>query len=146
MPQIISNMTGINMEDNFCMPDFGKDDVLSFESKMIKTGEFKNMVMPTFTNPKQTPSLIYQALNQSHGIAILSSDWFFDGRDCEVLKIGANGWRKGKLRIKVTFEFCPDEPEITETVVINESEISKPDSPLDDIRQMMKEENQQNNI
>jgi hypothetical protein len=36
------------------------------------------------------------------------------------------------LRIKVSLEFYPDEPEISE-----------PESPLDDIRQMMNQENQQ---
>lgn len=139
-------MTVTNMEDNFCMPDFGKDDVLSFESKMIKTSEFKNTVGSTFTNQKETPNLIHQALYQSYGIGISSpANLFFKGIDCEVLKIGTNGWQKGKLRIKVTFEFCPDEPEITETMVSNEPETSKPDSPLDDIRQMIKEESKPNN-
>lgn len=135
------------MEDNFYIPDYGKDDILSFESKMIKTGDFRNTVMSTFTDQNQTPNLIHQALYRSYGIGISSPvNLFFKGIDCEVLKIGANGWRKGKLRIKVTFEFCPDEPEITETMVINEPETSKPDSPLDDIRQRMKEENEQNNL
>ena len=35
--------------------------------------------------------------------------WFSDqGIDCEVLRFGANGWQKGKVRISL--EFCPEEP------------------------------------
>ena len=56
-----------------------------------------------------------------------------EGIDCQVLKIGSNGWQKGKLKIEVnrsfqsgetqtSIKFCPDEP-------------LEPKSPLDDIRQ-----------
>ncbi|MBD2085009.1 KGK domain-containing protein [Coleofasciculus sp. FACHB-542] len=47
--------------------------------------------------------------------------WFSEGIDCKVLKPGAN-WKQGKVR--VSLEFCPDEPE----------------SPLEDIRQQLKED------
>jgi len=50
---------------------------------------------------------------------------------CHLLKIGSKGWEKGKLKIqviykgetKVSLEFSPDEP-------------PKPESPLDDLRQL----------
>lgn len=45
--------------------------------------------------------------------------WLYEGKNCEVLHLGATSWKKGKLRIKLTVEFAPDEPE----------------SILDDIRQ-----------
>ena len=48
------------------------------------------------------------------------NELFDRGLSCEVLRPGAN-WQKGKVRIRL--EFCPDEPE----------------SPLDDIRQTIKE-------
>jgi hypothetical protein len=44
-------------------------------------------------------------------------DWINNGVDCQILKPSKN-WQKGKLRMKVSLEFCPDEPE----------------SPLDDLR------------
>jgi hypothetical protein len=50
--------------------------------------------------------------------------WIEEGLDCEVLTIGSKQWKQGKIQIKVTVEFCPDEPEI-------------PSSPLDDIRKEM---------
>ena len=50
---------------------------------------------------------------------------------CHLLKIGSKGWEKGKLKIQVIYkgktevalEFSPDEP-------------PKPESPLDDLRQL----------
>lgn len=39
--------------------------------------------------------------------------WLNDGVEVEVLKVGALGWQKGKLKLKVTVEFCPDEPELS---------------------------------
>ncbi len=57
-------------------------------------------------------------------------------KDCQILQIGAKGWKKGKLKIlisispineklnKIHLEFCPEEPET-------------PESPLDDLRQSL---------
>ncbi len=47
-----------------------------------------------------------------------------EGIECEVLRLGAKEWHKGKLRINL--EFCPNQP-------------SEPESPLDDIRQTLKQ-------
>lgn len=49
---------------------------------------------------------------------------FSEGLDCEVLKPGAKGWQKGKVRISL--QFCPDQT-------------SESTSPLDDIRQNLKQ-------
>ncbi|NJK49411.1 hypothetical protein HC931_15745 [Candidatus Gracilibacteria bacterium] len=49
--------------------------------------------------------------------------WLYEGKNCEVLHLGATNWKKGKVRVKVTVEFCPDEPEEIQS-----------ESPLDDIR------------
>jgi KGK domain len=51
--------------------------------------------------------------------------WINEGIECELLNLGAKKWRKGKIRIKVSFEFFSDDPE----------------SPLDDIQQSMAEGN-----
>ena len=38
-------------------------------------------------------------------------DWFTDrGIDCEALRFGSPGWQKGRIRLSL--EFCPDEPEM----------------------------------
>jgi KGK domain len=39
------------------------------------------------------------------------NDWFTDrGIDCEALRFGSKGWQKGRIRLSL--EFCPDEPEM----------------------------------
>lgn len=58
--------------------------------------------------------------------------WFANGINAQVLRYGANGWQKGKVRI--TVEFCPDEPEVQKTS--NQPKNSEPESPLDEIRRM----------
>ena len=92
---------------------------------------------PTYFMSYPSLRLLYNALRQNHGIEILSSSWYSEGRDCEILKLGSKGWQKGKIKIKVTVEFCPDEPEIEETLVSTQAEVNQSQSPLDDIRQMM---------
>jgi len=49
---------------------------------------------------------------------------FTEGINCEVLRLGAKDWQKGKVRINL--EFCPNQP-------------SEAESPLDDIRQTLKQ-------
>lgn len=39
------------------------------------------------------------------------SHWV-QGIDCELLKAGAPGWKKGRVRIRIEVEFIPDEPEV----------------------------------
>ncbi|MCT7983445.1 hypothetical protein NG796_09070 [Laspinema sp. A4] len=60
--------------------------------------------------------------------------WLGDGVDVEILKYGSPGWKKGKLRIKINLEFCPDEPEHQQT--LNQRETREFESPLDEIRRM----------
>ncbi|MBD2039763.1 KGK domain-containing protein [Microcoleus sp. FACHB-672] len=66
---------------------------------------------------------------------------FGEGIECYALKYKADGWESGKFRVKLTVEFCPDEPEIEETPAPNTAEAGETGSPLDEIRQMSKEEN-----
>ncbi len=71
------------------------------------------------------------------------NSWLDKGIDCKTLKFGAKGWQKGKVRIRVSIEFCPDEPEVEETSATNE--IEQPESPLDDLRQMINQQTQLSN-
>ena len=63
--------------------------------------------------------------------------WLNGGVGCEILSPNAKGWRKGKIRFRVTVEFCPDEPEFEEAVTSKQVEIKQPESPLDEIRQLV---------
>jgi hypothetical protein len=57
-------------------------------------------------------------------------EWLYEGKDCEVLHLGSKSWEKGKIKIKVTVEFCPNEPKVKEPI-----------SELDDIRQTINQNN-----
>lgn len=65
-------------------------------------------------------------------------DRWLEGLSCEVLQPGEADWQKGKMKVTISFnfEFIPD-PLPKEHV--NPSMESTPDSPLDEIRQMMHE-------
>ncbi|WP_254567081.1 KGK domain-containing protein [Oscillatoria sp. HE19RPO] len=62
--------------------------------------------------------------------------WLGEGVDVEILKYGSPGWKKGKVRIKISLEFCSDEPEYEEIAARNKGESSELESPLDEIRRM----------
>jgi hypothetical protein len=55
--------------------------------------------------------------------------WLTDGVDCELLKLAASKWRQGKIRFKLSLEFCPDQPD-------------SPESPLDELRMTLSADNQ----
>ncbi len=116
------------MHENSFLPNYGDDDVCSpSETEMFKVGRLRKTIKEAFIDS------IQKALNEvltNAGLKFYThkKDWFGDGIDCKILEIGAKGWQKGKIKIRVIVEFCPDEPEITE-----------PESPLDDIRRMINE-------
>jgi len=132
------------MHDNSFLPNYGDDDVCSSpDYAMFKVGKLRETIKRAFRGSVQT------ALNdvlKSQGLQFNTTgynsqtrnnydkDWLGEGLDCEILKIGAKGWQKGKIKIRVSVEFCPDKPEIEEA-----PEITEPESPLDDIRRMINE-------
>jgi KGK domain len=55
------------------------------------------------------------------------NDWFTDrGIDCEALRFGSKGWQKGRIRLSL--EFCPDEPDQSS---LNASSSSRPTTKSD---------------
>ena len=52
--------------------------------------------------------------------------------EAEILKPQLGEWKKGKVRMRVILEFCPDEPEETK-----DSNLHQNVNSLDDIRQTM---------
>ncbi|MEG4851954.1 KGK domain-containing protein [Microcoleus sp. B5-D4] len=143
----------INMEDKFDFHNCGNEDALSFGNAMLKVGKLKetvNRVLPEYRlGETLNKSLKEQNLNihvpvDTRQQRFSYNNWFGQGIDCEILRVGAQGWKKGKIKVKlnVTIEFCPDEPEVEQTPENNESETSKPESPLDDLRrQLLNQEN-----
>ena len=108
------------------------DDVISLFGKLYKLGEVKDSIndfiesgeynrMPYYLSEKFRADKI-QVSHQD------SLNLLTDGIDSEILKIAANGWKKGKFKINVVVEFIPEEPEILEY-----------QSPLDEIRREMQQ-------
>ena len=146
------------MEDRFNPLDCN-EDVLTFSKpeQTFKLGNFRERVSQQFRSKLDSYSGIEGfGFISIEGRKIYSSNliWKSTTIDCEILRLGSKNWQKGKLRIQVSLEraavanyppssqnmeiqhvyleFCSDEPEI-----------SQPESPLDDIRQMINQEPQQ---
>ncbi len=109
-----------------------EDDVYSFASGIFKVNQIRSAMSYVIKSLLQKP--VKEGLKQQ-GVEIKTEyydsntrsmgehKWFGDGVDCELLRIGSDGWQKGKMRVRVIVEFCPDEPNTDEF-------------PLDDIRQI----------
>ncbi|HEY9892856.1 MAG TPA: KGK domain-containing protein, partial [Candidatus Sericytochromatia bacterium] len=54
--------------------------------------------------------------------------------DCQFLKVGSKGWEKGKIRIKVSYEF--ENNIIRVRLEFSPDEPPQPESPLDDLREL----------
>ncbi|MEH1945490.1 MAG: KGK domain-containing protein [Nostoc sp.] len=55
-----------------------------------------------------------------------------------MLTLGSPSWKKGKVKIKISVEFYIEEEDLQITNS-NNSEITEPESPLDDLRRMIQE-------
>ena len=108
---------------------------------LFKVGELKKAITTAFDGAipnKLREELERQKLDikpkryigEGHNKTLVDHNvaWFEEGVDFQILRAGSEGWQKGKMKIKVTLEFCPDEPEEV-----------KPESPLDDIRKTINE-------
>jgi hypothetical protein len=103
-------------------------DVISLSTqKWVDIKKLKTIIYEAFRSTGIN-SVITHIANQSDlkNTSKIHS-WFYQGEDCEILRAGSKGWQKGKLKINVTLEFIPDEPEET--------------SPLDDVRQEIDRDN-----
>lgn len=116
------------MKNISCLPNYDDGDVISFRYCMHKIGKFKTAVDVTFADNK----LAYAVSNALQSkIGVSSLEWFEDGVNCEVLRLGSKSWQKGKLKIIVNVEFCPEQLVVEETVN-NQIEINQSDLLLVD--------------
>ena len=87
-----------------------ENTVLSFSNSMFKIREFITAIERAFQS--QGLDILKNMLSSRGGIPGTSEEWYTQGVDCELLKPGTEGWKKGKIRIKISLELCLDEPEI----------------------------------
>jgi hypothetical protein len=123
----------MTIEDNVNLKGFSDDDVVSLSSKLYRVENVK-ISLNKFLQSQDGQSASYnlQQTFKKNGIETDAQMTLFlctQGADSEILKVASNGWKKGKLKINVSLEFIPDEPEIQE-----KSESTEYKSPLDEIR------------
>ncbi len=123
------------MDKEFRPVELNERDVFSFRDQLVKVSVFKSALKKALDR-----YLAEQLLDKLKYVGVpvqfTTEDYegcFDEGMECEFLKVGDN-WRKGKIRFNVTVELLTEEEE--ETPALSENE-----SPLDDIRRLMKDEN-----
>jgi KGK domain len=150
------------MVNKFELLECNDEDVISFDNLLSKFSDFKNeinhillnKIQSFFHNNDDCKNGIIERFKELSSTSIgdcnitlnLSSPR--DGEPCEILRLGSHQWQKGKLRfnafieipitknqqrnhsnIEFTLEFAPDIPE----------------SPLDDLRQIINNQNNEKN-
>ncbi|MEH2047828.1 KGK domain-containing protein [Nostoc sp.] len=126
------------MEDGFKPIECNDGDVLDFGDNTYKVAKFKQ-AMNTSSN-STLESILNQELGRQ-GVRVKQSpkvNWFQNGMDCEILTLGSQSWKKGKVKIKISVEFYVEEEDVQITNS-NNLEITEPESPLDDLRRMIQE-------
>ena len=106
----------MTIEDNVNLKGFSDDDVVSLSSKLYRVENVK-ISLNKFLQSQDGQSASYnlQQTFKKNGIETDAQMTLFlctQGADSEILKVASNGWKKGKLKINVSLEFIPDEPEI----------------------------------
>lgn len=120
------------MDDQYkALNERHENAVISFSnSSMFKVGNFIAMITSAFRSggiKELTGNLQHQRSNPFN-----DHNFFYTGTPCEILEPDGREWRKGKVRLKITLEFCPDQDEDIHPLN-SEHGI---DSDLDEIRQI----------
>ena len=98
---------------NRYLETLNEDDVLEIFNQLVKSKDLKFALEDSFEEPIQQKLIDHLKYREiGNKMKIKRDVWFNEGVDCKMLKAGANGWQKGKLKIKVSVEFIPDEPEL----------------------------------
>ncbi|MBW4647987.1 MAG: hypothetical protein KME06_04700 [Kastovskya adunca ATA6-11-RM4] len=99
-----------------------KDEIVSIEHQPI--GQELGLHSNNFSSIQLKMEDFLEAIKRKVNLPDQrKKDLFNDGIDCQVLKFRSESWQKGKIKIRVIVEFCPDEPEISE-----------PEARFDDVR------------
>jgi hypothetical protein len=119
-------------DNNFKNIDFEKEhkeSVISFGTRlMLKIGD----LMAELTGVMSNTTFNNLQNNLKNRGTLPLGGWLAQGMECEILGTDGKGWKKGKVRIKISLEFQPDEPEIEAT-----SENTGYESSLDEIRRKL---------
>lgn len=137
----------IEMDNRFKTLNCNDNDVLCLSQDTFKLGDFRKRLQLEFSRLVDAYSLKVLRCLSIRESSLRASDlkWQSTIIDCEILRLGSKNWQTGKLKIQVRLEFAASQhtPQVDLEFCPDEPEISQPESPLDDLRQMMNKENQQ---
>ena len=110
------------MKNKFKCLDCNDDDVLSYNGSLVKFSQFKqqlenelwqkvNYLLTKENNTYNSKERIYELVNTSLGYCNISVSLSSpeEGNDCEILRLGATSWEKGKIRTQSSIDFFPNE-------------------------------------
>ena len=116
--------SNFNLETNQYLKNCNSKDVISLNSKsLFYIHKLCDLVVSAFDI--SVARNIANSITNKIGRVCNSQLWLEEGEKCEILKADSTtGWQAGKIKLKidVTLEFIPDEPELEK-------------SPLDDVRE-----------
>jgi hypothetical protein len=126
MESLPNTLPEFHLNTNEYLEQCDPKDVISFNSEQwTSISKLKDIVYKVIINYGISTISDYIARTSNFKN---SNTWFREGEDCEILRAGSSGWQKGKIKINVTLEFIPDEVEDNQ-------------SPLDDMRQEINQNN-----
>lgn len=142
------------MESKFKSLSCNDDDVLSYNGKLVKFSQFKqqlenelwqkvNYLLTKENDVCNSKERIYELINTSFGYCDISISLSSpeEGNDCEILRLGATSWQKGKIRTESSIDFFPNEKDSSKIAKIKfnleflseEYEVQKPQLSFDDM-------------
>ncbi|MEY3870972.1 MAG: hypothetical protein RLZZ338_4866 [Cyanobacteriota bacterium] len=134
------------MSENFNLSDLADEDVISIAENVYKVGKIRRVLKDLGNN-----SMGQQLYSQLQSLTVKIDDkflrngnvWEYEklfepGIDSEILKLGAKEWKKGKAKLKISFEFYLEDDENDDDSTMSQSEINQSKSPLDDLREQLK--------
>jgi hypothetical protein len=136
----------IDMSENFNLSDCADEDVISIGENVYKVGKIRR-VLKDLGNSSMGQQLYSQLQSLTvkiddkflrNGNVLAYEKLFEPGIDSEILTLGAKEWKKGKAKIKISFEFYLEDDESDDDSTMSESEINQSKSPLDDLREKLK--------
>ena len=119
------------MDTLSCLPGLGDNSIVAFGDTPYKVVIFRKAFSNVFIDNSNASNSISGDLRSALGWPF-DSRWFKQGVNCDILSPGYQDWQKGKIMIKVSIEFHPDEPVVEPSTVTSQLE-----SSLDDIRHML---------
>lgn len=144
----------MQMKNKFKALSCNDDDVLSYNGKLLKFNQFKqqlehelwqkvNYLLTKENEGCNSRERIHELINTSFSscnisISLSSPE---EGNDCEILRLGATSWQKGKIRTQSSILFVPNEKNSSKVAKIQfnleflpaENEVQQPQIALDDM-------------